>query len=235
MMETTTFAAAALLFDMDGTLVDSTAVSERVWRAWAAGAGVDPDAVLAYSHGRRTLDTTRRFAATDEQAIAAAAWIEAQEIAADDGTVAIAGAAALLARLPAHRWAVVTSAGPTLAARRLAAAGLPIPAVLVTAADVAQGKPDPEGYLLAARRLGFPPAACMVFEDTVAGHEAARRAGMRSIDRLAVPHDHNGPLLSLADYERLRVTEQADGLVIAPDGDDVARGDVAARLACATA
>lgn len=200
MTDSITLSADALLFDMDGTLVDSTAVSERIWRTWSIEQGVDSAAVLTYSQGRRTLDTTRRFAPTEEMALAAAARIEALEIAADDGTIAIEGARALLDRLPADRWAVVTSAGSDLASRRLAAAGLPIPGVLITASDVATGKPDPEGYLLAAKRLGIAPEHCLVFEDTFAGHEAARRAGMRSINRHAAPHGHDGPLLTLLSY-----------------------------------
>lgn len=91
MTDAHTFTASALLFDLDGTLVDSAAVSERVWRAWAADVAADADAVLAYSHGRRTLDTTRRFSSSQEAAIASAQWIEAQEIAAEDGTFAIPG------------------------------------------------------------------------------------------------------------------------------------------------
>lgn len=200
MTDPITLSANALLFDMDGTLVDSTAVSERIWRAWSSEQGAAPEAVLAYSQGRRTLDTTRHFAPTEDIALAAAARIEALEIAADDGTIAIEGARALLDRLPTDRWAVVTSAGPALASRRLVAAGLPIPEILITAGDVATGKPDPEGYLLAAKRLGFEPEGCIVFEDTFAGHEAARRAGMRSINRHAAPHGHDGPLLTLLSY-----------------------------------
>jgi sugar-phosphatase len=205
-----TLTARALLFDMDGTLVDSTAVSERIWRAWSAEQGVDPEAVLAYSHGRRTLDTTRRFTASEDAAVRAYQSIEAQEIAADDGVIPIAGAKALLDRLPADRWAVVTSAGPKLASRRLAAASLPIPAVLVTAGDVATGKPDPEGYLLAASRLGVAAADCIVFEDTFAGHEAARRGQMRSVNRHATPHDHDGPILTIDGYVGVRASSKND-------------------------
>ncbi len=204
--------ARALLFDMDGTLVDSTAVSERIWRAWSADQGVDPEAVLAYSHGRRTLDTTRRFTASEAEAVRAYQSIEAQEIAADDGVVPIEGAKALLDSLPTECWAVVTSVGPKLATRRLAAAGLPLPAVLVTAGDVTKGKPDPEGYLLAAQRLGVSPSDCIVFEDTFAGHEAARRAQMRSINRHATPHDHDGPILTIDGYVDIRACGQ-NGLV----------------------
>jgi len=200
MPKSLTLTARALLFDMDGTLVDSTAVSERIWRAWSANEGVDPEAVLAYSHGRRTLDTTRRFTANEDGAVQAYQWIEAQEIAAEDGVIPIDGAKELLDSLPADCWAVVTSAGRNLALRRLAAAKLPLPSVLVTAGDVANGKPDPEGYLLAAKRLGVTPSDCLVFEDTFAGHEAARRGQMRSINRLATPHEHDGPILTIDGY-----------------------------------
>lgn len=206
--------ARALLFDMDGTLVDSTAVSERIWRTWSAEQGVDPEAVLAYSHGRRTLDTTRRFTANEGEAVRAYQSIDAKEIAADDGVIPIEGAKALLDGLPADRWAVVTPAGPNLASRRLAAAGLPLPTVLVTAGDVTTGKPDPEGYLLAARRLNVSASDCIVFEDTFAGHEAARRGQMRSINRLATPHDHDGPILTIDDYVGVKACCQNDSLEI---------------------
>lgn len=219
MTDRITLSADALLFDMDGTLVDSTAVSERLWHAWAIEQGVDPDAVLTYSQGRRTLDTTRRFTSTEEMALIAATRIEALEIAADDGTIAIEGARALLDHLPADRWALVTSAGRALAARRMAAAGLPIPKVLITAGDVANGKPDPEGYLLAAKRLGVAADRCIVFEDTFAGHEAARRAGMRSINRHATPHDHDGPILTLRSYAAvgLDVSDVSLGLALSEE------------------
>ncbi|WP_395334761.1 HAD-IA family hydrolase [Novosphingobium sp. BL-8H] len=214
MTERITLSADALLFDMDGTLVDSTAVSERIWRAWSAKMGVDPEAVLTYSHGRRTLDTTRHFSSTEEIAVASAREIEALEIADEDGTVPIEGAKELLESLPSDRWAVVTSAGPNLAAHRLAAAGLPIPDVLITASDVGTGKPDPEGYLLAAARLGADPQRCIVFEDTFAGHEAARRGNMRSFNRHATPHKHDGPVLTLMSYTSVECAMDGSSLSI---------------------
>jgi len=189
-----TLECSALLFDMDGTLVDSTAVSERLWRDWALAQGTDADDVLAWSHGRRTIDTIGRFLANGDPVIEAGRFEEA-ELSERDGTVAVAGARQLLARLPSDRWAIVTSAGRALARHRLTLAGLPIPRVLIAAEDVVIGKPDPQGYLAAAALLGVAPADCIVFEDTFAGHEAAARGGMRSIDRHAVPHAHTLPVL----------------------------------------
>lgn len=173
--------AQALLFDLDGVLVDSSASVERQWRRWAARHGLDGDALMRVVHGRRAADTIREVAP----------WLDAErevrevlapaEAADVDGNVAIPGAAALLAGLPADRWAVVTSCVPDVAAGRLRSVGLPLPRVLVTAADVARGKPDPEGYRLGAARLGAPPERCVVFEDAPAGLAAARAAGARSV------------------------------------------------------
>ncbi len=171
---------AAMLFDMDGTIVDSRRCVERKWRAWAARRGLDPAAVLAGSRGLRNEDTIRLFA-PDLDAEAESAALKRQEERCRDGIVAVAGAARLLRHLPAQRWAVVTSAWTRLARLRLRCAGLPLPAVLVTSDDVERGKPDPEGYLQAARRLMVPPRLCVVVEDAQAGIAAARAAGMRVI------------------------------------------------------
>lgn len=162
---------------MDGTLVDSTECVERHWTAWAARHGLDATAILSRSHGRQTLDTIREFApdlATQEELD----WFYRLERTDCEGIRAVSGAAEILAALPAPNWAVVTSASRKLAAARLRHCQLPTPTVLVSAEDVSRGKPDPEGYLLAARQLGFPPAECLVIEDTPAGIDAARSAGM---------------------------------------------------------
>lgn len=191
----------AVLFDMDGTLVDSRAVVERVWRDWAAAHGRDFAPILAESHGRRTIDTVRAFAIPGMDVEEESRKLEALEVADVEGIVAIAGAAELLARLPSQRWAVVTSASRELAVRRLTAAGLPIPATMITAEDVAIGKPDPEGYLKAARLLGAAANKCLVFEDAPAGIEAGRRAGCDVIAITAArPHVFEAECHSVVDY-----------------------------------
>ena len=166
----------AVLFDMDGTLVDSRQIVEATWLLWAAEHNLSAEAVLAVAHGRRTLETMQLLApdlATPEEA----ARLDAREAEMDGHETPIAGAAALLAALSPERWAVVTSAGRQLARTRLAAVGLPVPRVLVGADDVDLGKPAPDGYLQAARALGVSPARCVVLEDTPAGAQAGRAAG----------------------------------------------------------
>lgn len=179
---------SAVLFDLDGTLVDSTAVVETLWKEWADQHSLDVNAILAISHGRRAQETMREIAPhlydIEEQA---AARIRLEE-AMLDGVVALPGAERLLAQIPPERWAVVTACPPVLARNRLCAAGLPYPAVLVSGDDVAQGKPHPEGYLRAAERLGVPPCECLVVEDAPAGVEAGLAAGMRVL-ALATTHD----------------------------------------------
>lgn len=174
-------AADALLFDMDGTLVDSTAVVERTWADFSLRHGLDVEEVLAFAHGRPTASTTAHFLDDADAAVAEAARLAALEERTVDGIVEVPGAAALVAGLPEDRWAVVTSAGRRLAERRLDAAGVPRPTVLVTADDVARPKPDPEGYLLAARLLGVPVEACVAFEDSEAGVRAAVASGARTV------------------------------------------------------
>ena len=166
----------AVLFDMDGTLVDSTQVVERHWARWASRHRIDVTEILAVSHGRPTIDTLRLVAphlATEEEA----ARIDADEARDSHGVRAVPGALELIATLPPARWAVVTSANRALAVTRLAAAGFPIPDVLVTVDDVALGKPHPAAYLHAARRLSALPARSVVLEDTPVGVEAGRAAG----------------------------------------------------------
>jgi sugar-phosphatase len=189
------FACRAVLLDADGTLVDSGAVIVRTWRVWASEYGADADAVLRVCHGRRSAETIAEFVPGDlvEPAVAR---LDELELADMVGVVPCAGAAELLAGLNGMPWAVVTSAISPLVRRRLAAAGLPSPEVLVTAESVTAGKPHPEGYGLAARQLGVAPRDCVVVEDAPAGVRAGRAAGCRVV---AVTTTHDAAELAEAD------------------------------------
>ena len=206
---------AAFLFDMDGTILTSIKAAERVWGAWAAGHGLDVAAFLPTMHGKRTEDTVRSLNLPGVDPVAEANRITLAEIEDVAGIEAIAGAADFLKSLPTHRWAIVTSAPRALAERRIAAAGLPTPAVLVAAEDVQRGKPAPDPFLLGAEKLGVTPADCLVFEDTLAGLTAARAAGMASIV-VTVTHTH--PLetdaVPVVDYADVRAEASEDGVRI---------------------
>ena len=170
--------ARAALFDMDGTLVDSTAVVETIWRSFADRFGLDRAMILASVHGVRAEDSVRRFAPPGSDVAGIVAELNAYELEHTEGTVEIPGAVAFLAALPRTRVALVTSASPALAAGRLAAAGVPSPDVVVTADDVLHGKPAPDLFLHAARTMGAAPADCLVIEDSPAGVDAALAAAM---------------------------------------------------------
>jgi sugar-phosphatase len=138
------FRVEAILFDIDGTLVDSTGAVVRTWRKWAAAHGLDAEDILRVCHGRRSEDTIAEFLPAEQQA-AAVAEMEALELSDLDDVVALPATQQLLQALPRHRWAAVTSGSRQLMEARLAAAGLPVPEVLVSAEDVSSGKPDPRG------------------------------------------------------------------------------------------
>jgi HAD superfamily hydrolase (TIGR01509 family) len=191
----------AVLLDMDGTLVDSDGSVERAWTTWSAEHGLDPAAVLAIAHGSPPDRTVRRLVpALDEASVATAAQRQ-MDLQYDDlsDVVAAPGAPELLAVLDRTGlpWAVVTSADVRLAKARLGAAGIE-PPLLVTVEDVRRGKPDPEGYLLAAGRLGVDPAACLVVEDSEPGLAAGRAAGMPTAALRGLDGD-----LRLADLAQL--------------------------------
>lgn len=196
---------AAILFDMDGTLVDSTACVDSTWRAWAARHAIDAEAIMALAHGRQNGEILRLVAphldTPQEQA-----RMERDEEACRDGIVAVPGAAEILAALPPRRWAVVTSAWRRLAEIRMGCAGLPLPDVLVTSDGIARSKPAPDGYLTAAAALGVEPGACVVIEDAPAGIEAGYAAGMTVIAvTTTFPRERLRVELAIADLRALRV------------------------------
>jgi len=166
----------ALLFDMDGVLVDSTPAVARVWTAWANRLGLDPDQVVRQAHGRPSIDTIRELLPSADHRAEDQA-IEKAEIEDIEDVIALPGTHELLSALPDNRFAVVTSATRALAVVRLRAAGFAIPKNLVTSNDIQRGKPDPEPYLRGAQILGLSPADCIVIEDAPAGIQSGKAAG----------------------------------------------------------
>jgi len=209
------FRAQALLVDIDGTVVDSTAAVVASWTTWAGRYRLDAGEILRVCHGRRTQDTVAMFLPA-ERVPSATRQVEELELAALDGVAALPGADMLLQDLPANRWAGVTSGSQRLMRARLAAARLPVPAVLIAAEDVSEGKPDPEGYLAAAAALGCDIVRCVVIEDSPAGIAAGQVAGARTV---AVATSHDAAELTSADIvvqdlTRCTVELQADHLVL---------------------
>ena len=171
---------SALLFDMDGVLIDSTPAVARVWHRWAVEHGFDPDTVVHMAHGRPSRTTLRELlpnadiAREDRE-------VERREMEDLDGVVLLPGARELLNALPPERWTIATSCTRPLAEVRLRAAGLPVPMTMITSSDVKIGKPDPEPYLKAAAKLGFAASDCIVVEDAPVGVRAGKAAGARVI------------------------------------------------------
>jgi len=206
---------SAILFDLDGVLVDSSQCVEATWRQWAARHGLDAEQAIQVAHGRRTIETVALLApqlvVSDEvEALAAS------ESTTTEGVYEVPGARELLASLPANVWAVVTSGVRAVATLRIRHTGLPSPPVLICADEIDRGKPDPQGYLIAAERLGFAPSHCIVVEDTRPGIEAAQAAGMKVV---AVAGTHPAHELTAADVtiprlSALRVYNAHDYLIV---------------------
>jgi mannitol-1-/sugar-/sorbitol-6-phosphatase len=174
------FQCRAILFDLDGVLVDSTRYVEQQWRRWASAKGLPPEPFLRVCHGRRALETIR-LAAPHLDAEAEVAAFRPDAVKDPVALRPLEGAAHLLEVLPSGSWAVATSGPRRDATERLRSAGLLVPSVLVCAEDVVRGKPSPDVYLAAAAGLGVAPADCLVIEDAPAGVEAARAAGMQVV------------------------------------------------------
>jgi sugar-phosphatase len=207
----------AVLFDLDGVLIDSRYCIENLWKKWAAEHNVNVDKLLHYAHGRRAVETVRMVAPLlDAEREAAGLWeAEARETA---GLAKIPGALELLQSIPTGAWAIATSGTHAIASTRLAFGGLPEPEVLISAEDVTAGKPDPEPYLFAALMLGVEPARCVVIEDAPAGIQSGRAAGMHVI----------GVITSAYAADELRqahvvARKLSDIEVIRPKGESMAR------------
>ncbi|UUU21657.1 HAD family hydrolase [Streptomyces sp. DSM 40750] len=213
MTATTVLTARALLLDMDGTLVNSDAAVERVWRRWAERHGLDGTEIMKVVHGRQGYATMAVLLPDRpmEQNLADNVRMLAEETADVDGVVPIPGAPQFLASLVAGGvpHALVTSADVALSTARMTAAGLALPEVRVTAESVGASKPDPEGFLKGAAELGVAPEDCVVFEDSAAGIEAGRAAGMRVVG-IGERARFHGPDVVVPDLTVVRV-EVAEG------------------------
>jgi mannitol-1-/sugar-/sorbitol-6-phosphatase len=207
------FRCKAILFDLDGVLVNSAECVERTWRVWSARHGLDAEKVISFAHGRRTVETIQ-LVAPDLSPDAEVAALESSEAMTSEGVYEVESARELLRSLPADRWAVVTSGVRAVADFRIRYTRLPPPLVMICAEDISRGKPDPEGYVTAAARLGVAAADCIVIEDAPAGIEAAHNAGMRAI---AIAATYPADRLGQADA----VVERLADLTFGRDEDQI--------------
>ncbi|KAJ2448097.1 hypothetical protein EV183_005601 [Coemansia sp. RSA 2336] len=169
--------AHGLIFDLDGTLISSIAITEQVYTTHSSKYNVDAQKVLEFCHGVPTLQVLQKHFPPETHTAEYAAQLEQQCAEQLDGIEEIPGALQLTRQLPLDKWAVFTSGMPFLALPRMEFLKMPVPPVFITPVDVAQGKPMPDGYLLAAKRLALDPSQCVVFEDAAAGIKAGRDAG----------------------------------------------------------
>jgi mannitol-1-/sugar-/sorbitol-6-phosphatase len=210
-MPSHTITVRGILFDMDGVLISSTGADERCWLQWAKHHHMEGAFSLQSTHGRRGIDTLRALRPDLDTAVEIRR-LEDYDAEDHSGLIILPGVEKLLASLPADRWTIVTSATTRLLEGRLSYAGLPIPAVLVPAERVANGKPHPEPYLTGAKLLGFAPADCLVIEDSPAGVSSGKAAGCWV---LAVLSSHTQAELTGADWfvaslEQVTATPQSD-------------------------
>jgi sugar-phosphatase len=215
-----TFTCDAIIFDLDGVLIDSYAISERHLRTWTERHGIALADVLAVHHGRTTVETLR-MVAPHLDAEREALMMESAEACDLEGLATFPGALRLIAELGNHPWAIVTSCKRATASSRLNFLGLRCPQILVTAEDVKNGKPSPEPYLLAAQRLGLKPSACVVIEDAPAGIASARAAGARVIAiASSLPESDLGDAdVIIRRLDHLRIEKAAQAMAISFQGD----------------
>jgi sugar-phosphatase len=187
---------AAILFDLDGVLVDSSGSVRRCWHRWAKQRSLDPDQTEALAHGRPAREVIERLA-PDLDPMSEERRLTRWQLEDNDDVVGLPGASELLSTIRDGAWAIVTSGPRDLALARIRRAGLAVPSVLVTADDVRMGKPSPEGYLAAARRLRASPSSCLVVEDSPVGIAAGKAAGM-----LVVAIATTFPVEALRDADR---------------------------------
>jgi sugar-phosphatase len=205
------FECDALLFDLDGVLVDSGQTIVHYWKLWGDRNGIPLDEILRHAHGRRTAETMR-IVAPHLDADAEAAALDGEEAVDLSMLARIDGASDLIASIPDGAWAVATSGTRIMATNRLAFAGVRPPSVLITSEDVTHGKPNPEPYLAAATALGVDPARCIVVEDAPAGIQAGLSAGARVI---GVASTH--PPTDLT-HATITIARLSDITVLASDG-----------------
>jgi mannitol-1-/sugar-/sorbitol-6-phosphatase len=213
-MPSHTISVRGILFDMDGVLISSTAADERCWLRWAKHHKMEGTFSLQSTHGRRALDTLRAIR-PDLDPVIEQRRLEDYDAEDHSGLIVLPGVQKLLASLPADRWTIVTSATVRLLEGRLNFAALPVPAVLVSADKVANGKPHPEPYLTGAKFLGLIAADCLVIEDSPAGVASGKAAGCKV---LAVLSSHSRAELVGADWfvaslEQVSAKLEADGML----------------------
>lgn len=206
----TIFHCAAILFDLDGVLVDSTRSVERQWRIWARELGIDEEKAIDVAHGVRAIEVIRTVA-PHLDAEAEVRKLESREAADYEGVTVMPGAAELVRSIPRDRWCVVTSGTRHLAVSRLRLARIPPPNIMITADDVLHGKPHPEPYLKGAELLGVNPAECLVIEDAPAGIRSAHSGGMKVI---ALTSTYPASALGEADA----VVQKLDQINVGRDG-----------------
>lgn len=221
-----TFRSSAILFDLDGVLVDSTRSVERQWRTWARQHGLDGDEIMRVGHGVRAIEIVRSVAPHLD---AESEVLKLERLEADDhdSVTVMPGAIELLQTIPADRWGVVTSGSRSLATARLKLAGIPLPEVMVTADDVVNGKPHPGPYLKGAGLLGARPVECLVIEDAPAGIVSAHAARMKVI---AITSTYKADALSEADA----VVESLSQIQVRLDGTRMLSVSVAQQISRAS-